>query len=308
MRGSGGVNSFRQRWLLIITLLILSALVVASLRFPQAIGPLALLGLACVVLERLRLEQALLHLAHRLDSGRLDAKLEVGNDALGRLHQAVNSLLQQQRRVQREQRLLPTLSPHTVSTLLDVAESGPQPWPAVILLVGTNAEVWATLSAQQQLATLEALTAHAQPAADYAQALLERCGHLLTLSFGMVDHRPLTVSLAAASQCAQRIRATCANQAADYPTGMPLTPLTFSLGIGNASAAIIAGTGFSIASSAFDQAMQLYYLAPASNDHLLLCSADTYRLLHPRSPAWQQSYLHLTPPGQPPQAVYTLKL
>lgn len=292
-----------------VTVVLVSFTVVLSLYVPQLLIPLLVLGVAWLLWERLRINNAIRDLAARIAVGDLDAKLEVGDSAWGALCHAVNGLLQQQRRQQRMQTMLPWLPAHVIASLVNTplpAEGLPR--AMTVLVIGYATATLRSVDESIHLRIFQAMAAAAQQQAEIHGALLERSGDTLLLAFGAFDDRPLPTTLRSAMKAAKELRSTWSQLSqADVP--LPTLPsLCLSLASGTGRAVALPGLGYTIIGTPLDQGLRLQYLAAACPEYTLLCSEESYLLLRrlDNSP-WLPTDMRLVQPHRPAQVVYALR-
>ncbi len=289
-------------WRIVIILILLPTCVVLIIFVPELVVPLILLVLVHLLWERVRIIYAMHDLAARIAAGNYNTKIEVQEGAWGALCHAVNTLLQQQRLYQHTRSLLPFLPADVVARLPGSAHS-PDGTPRMltILVVGYTETLGSqTDVTHSHIQALQRLSLIIQQQAELHNALLERCGDLILLAFGVFDEAPRTKTLRSALHTMHVLR-----RAWDHRS--PRGALTFSLASGDALAVALPGLGYTVIGSPVIHALQLQHLAITHPEYALLCSEEAYMTLRRLDNTnWLSTGLRMPYPGQPPQLVYAL--
>jgi class 3 adenylate cyclase len=225
------------------------------------------LGLAvCVTLlllwDRVGVEREIRNLATRLANDTLDSKLEISDDAWGRLSHALNRLLQQRRSDLRLRNLLPVTPLALATRLADT----PIPLDGVSCRVAVLAIATVPDSDDLVDRMRETAFAVAEQAEHYA-ALMVRSGDTLLLIFGapgsLATATPLQNAVAAAANLKRRW--------AEHGQTMRLA---MSMSIGMARAVVLPGIGYTVLGTPIDQSLALQTVARSAA--VLACGEETY--------------------------------
>lgn len=286
---------------ILIGIIMVPACVILLVFVPEFVVPLILVALLLLLWERVRMSYAMYDLAARIVTNRYNSKIEVQDGAWGALCHAVNRLLQQQRLHQHTQRLQPFLPPDAANLLGKSLPPDGTPRMLTILVIGYTDTLGShTDVTRSHLQALQRLSITIQQQAEKQNALLERCGDLILLTFGAFDDVPLTKTLRIALHMARVLRQS-------WDSTSPRGALTLSLTSGAALAVALPGLGYTVIGAPVAQALHLQHLAATCPQYALLCSESAYvSLRRLDNLPWMLTDLRLPAPGQAPHAIYAL--